>query len=420
MSGAKVIIAGCGVAGPVLAILLKMKGYEPVVYERADGPSTDGLSLCIQANGARVLALIPGLMDSIARQSIDQLVFYSALGHEELARSDAPAGLRDLSGADVGVGVAGVRRPVLLRTLVDAAEAHGVRVVFGQQLVQVEERADEERVVVRFANGYEDSASFVVGCDGLHSNTRACLFGKEDAVFTGLTQTGGISPTPEGFRALGPSMVNIYGDGAHMIAYPINDAQVSWAITQREAEARETWRDMDEARQHEFKQGPFSRLPFGGGELVRTADKIIKFGLYDRPELTAWHKGRVLLIGDAAHPTSPHLGQGANQALEDIYHLVRLLVQYNPSAAPPPTAVLSTVFTALERLRIPRTSTLVYKARAAGELRVVSGAEACRGRDETVREMWRKLEHVRGDVDAVKALYADLFSFPFEAGKSEV
>ncbi len=191
-------------------------------------------------------------MDKIAHQSIDQLVFYSASaadGASELARTDAPAGLRDFSG--VGIGVAGVRRPLLLRTLVEVAEAHGVRVVFGHQLVQVEEPAGEERVVVRFANGYEDSASFVVGCDGLHSNTRTCLFGKEAAVFTGLTQvsgdglsnngdelltcylfvfqTGGISPISEGFRVLGPSMVNIYGDGVHMIAYPINDTQISWA-----------------------------------------------------------------------------------------------------------------------------------------------------------------------------------------------
>lgn len=92
-------------------------------------------------------------------------------------------------------------------------------------------------------------------------------------------------------------MVNIYGDGVHMIAYPINDTQISWAcvilhlqalnvlltvsfsITQREAEERETWRDMDEARQREFKNGPFSRLPCGGGDLVRTADKIIKVSL---------------------------------------------------------------------------------------------------------------------------------------------
>ena len=66
-----------------------------------------------------------------------------------------------------------------------------MRVVFGHQLVGLEEH--EDHVVVRFANGQEDEASFVVGCDGLHSNTRACLFGKEAAVYTGLTQVCTVS-----------------------------------------------------------------------------------------------------------------------------------------------------------------------------------------------------------------------------------
>ncbi|KAI0633797.1 FAD/NAD-P-binding domain-containing protein [Trametes polyzona] len=432
MSGTKVIIAGCGIAGPVLAILLKLKGYSPVVYERGDGLSKDGLSLwysmqsqcspttIIQANGARVLSLIPGLLDDLTYQSFDQLVFYSALaGSEgELARTDAPAALREYAGTDIGI--AGIRRPHLLRTLLATAQKHGVDVVFGHQLVGVDEVEGEERVKVRFANGAEDEASFVVGCDGLHSNARACLFGKEDATFTGLTQTGGISPIPDVYKALGPSMVNIFGDGVHLIAYPINDTQISWAITQREAEARETWRDMDEERQRAFKSGSFSRLPCGGGELVRTADKIIKFGLYDRPELKAWHKGRVLLIGDAAHPTSPHLGQGANQALEDVYHLARLLVKHNPTAAPPSTALLSTVFTELEGLRISRTSMLVRKARIMGEMRVVDGAERCQERDANVRAMWEGKSRMKGNVEAVRALYADLLDHPFEVGKSEV
>ena len=89
-------------------------------------------------------------------------------------------------------------------------------------------------------------------------------------------------------------MFNIYGNGVHMIGYPVNETDVSWAyvwsssadffdglicvfsITQREAEAKEDWRHMDEERQNEFKQGPPSSLPFSGGELVRTAGRIIK------------------------------------------------------------------------------------------------------------------------------------------------
>ena len=150
----------------------------------------------------------------------------------------------------------------------------------------------------------------------------------------------------------------------------------------------------------------------------------------------------MVLIGDAAHPTSPvrlffsalfasaddppqthqHLGQGANQAFEDIYHLARLLKKYNPGAQALSAALLDTVFTELEQLRIPRTSALVTKARAAGNTRVVSGANECLARDEVVRETWRGKEDLLGDdhAELVKTLYVDIFSEPFEAGKSEI
>ena len=157
--------------------------------------------------------------------------------------------------------------------------------------------------------------------------------------------------------------------------------------------------------------------------------------MYDRPELQSWHKGRVGLIGDAAHPTSPvrssstvaygragqlthaphsfqHLGQGANQALEDIYHLIRLLTKYNPAAAAPSTATLESVFTELEQLRIPRTAHLVKMARKMGEIRVVSGLEACQRRNEIVRTMFTP--------EAAKAMMEEYGKNPFELGKSEI
>ena len=83
-------------------------------------------------------------------------------------------------------GPIGVQRPTFHRRLVDLAQEHGVEIVWGHQLVALEQH--EESVTVTFQNGKTDTASFVVGCDGIHSNTRACLFGKEAADFTGLIQ----------------------------------------------------------------------------------------------------------------------------------------------------------------------------------------------------------------------------------------
>lgn len=146
--------------------------------------------------------------------------------------------------------------------------------------------------------------------------------------------------------------------------------------------------------------------------------------------MTTWHKGRIALLGDAAHPTSPvsprptphlkistnrpfqHLGQGANQAFEDVYHLVRLLVQHNPAAAPLPTEKLAQIFAEYESLRIARTAVLVAGARRMGELRVVGGVDACLARNETVKAMY---------VDDAEALEKSAFMLdaPF-TGASEI
>ncbi|PCH43569.1 FAD/NAD(P)-binding domain-containing protein [Wolfiporia cocos MD-104 SS10] len=408
-SRTKVIIAGAGIAGPILAIFLKMKGYEPVVYERVDELADVGLSLCLQPNGLRVLSLIPGFVERIIGKPLEKIMHHSILPDEStvLVDSDIPALLPERT----GFTLTGVRRPVFNRTIVEAAQEHGVEIVFGHQLVDLKE--SEDSVEVTFANGTKDTASFVVGCDGIHSNTRICLFGKEPVDFTGLIQTGGVSPTPEEFKQH-PALRNIYADGAHLICYPISDTQTSWAITLREPEAKETWRAMDEERQQAFKNGPFSQWGFGTGGMIHAADRIIKYGLYDRPELKTWHKGRVVLLGDAAHPTSPHLGQGANQAFEDIYYLVLQLTRHNAAAAPPSTALLGTIFAAYEAARVERTSVLVRGARKQGENRVVQGVEACRARDREVREAW-------ADADATLAGYLQLYGQPWPLdGKSEI
>jgi len=169
---------------------------------------------------------------------------------------------------------------------------------------------------------------------------------------------------------------------------------------------------MDEERQQATRAGPFSKWGHGAGELVASAEKIIKYGLYDRPQLETWHKGRVGLLGDAAHPTSPHLGQGANQAFEDIYHFVRLLTQQNSSAGSPSTEVLSTIFGELEETRIVRTAELVRKARIQGDNRVLQGVPGCKARNNAIRGMFQDEKAVVEDVK-------DLYSQPF-MGQSEI
>lgn len=98
----------------------------------------------------------------------------------------------------------------------------------------------------------------------------------------------------------------------------------SWAITQKSPiETQETWKSFSTVETIVYRDqllSEFKNWSTPVPELIEGADKLLKFGLYDRPQLEPehWHSkgaGRCVLIGDAAHPTSPHLGQGANQAL---------------------------------------------------------------------------------------------------------
>lgn len=202
----KVIIAGCGIAGPVLAVYLKNLGYMPVVYERLDAPTISGVSLwyvqlffflitiahnmfnilsaSLQPNGLRVLSKLTGLVESLEGGPVSKLIYHSVLPEDEgvLSKTDLPTKLKDA----YGFGMLGVERATFHRQLVGYAVNQGIQIVWGHQLVGLEQHPDS--VTVTFHNGKTDTASFVAGCDGLHSNTRISLFGKEEAAFTGLVQ----------------------------------------------------------------------------------------------------------------------------------------------------------------------------------------------------------------------------------------
>ena len=147
----------------------------------------------------RVLSLIPGFdVEKIPGQWLDRIIFYSWMPEEQckIAESDVP-----LKGKErFGYQMRGVERTGLHDYLVQTAKNLGAEFKWKHKFVSLQQTSDE--VTVKFENGHTDTASFVVGCDGLHSNTRVSLFGREKADFTGLTQVSGPSSYLEDYSDL--------------------------------------------------------------------------------------------------------------------------------------------------------------------------------------------------------------------------
>ncbi|KAJ3019032.1 hypothetical protein HKX48_002467 [Thoreauomyces humboldtii] len=377
-------IIGLGVAGPVLALRLKSLGWNVKIYEKVEEIKDVGGSLCLARNGLQALASV-GLVDEIIRTGAPMTgAMHATTEGETLFRHDFSSGETTTSPFFVGI-----KRSGLQRILVEAVRAAGIPVFFGKSFATVEGHSDADTgVTAVFADGERVVSQLLFACDGLHSAVRKNLFGEDRPAFTGLTQTIGLSPIPSG-RNMGPRMVNVYGNSLHFITYRADSSLQSWAVTSRsETEDRESWKavSLDQAAQLLRKVEPWKNFP-QVAELVRTSDRLMQVGLYDRPPLTKWNVGRVILVGDAAHPTSPHLGQGANQAMEDCSYIHALLARIDSKVALD-LASINDLFRQYSTDRIERTSLLVKGARAQGESRVCdSASDMAAARDRQLRAM---------------------------------
>ncbi|KAJ5726117.1 FAD/NAD(P)-binding domain-containing protein [Penicillium malachiteum] len=413
MAPPTVLIIGCGVSGPVLSLLLKKKGYKPVIYEKVRVLGEAGASLMLNPNGMKVLNLLTSpnkLFGDVKALPLANLWHGTGSG-ETLVHNSLPSNYA----ARYGQSSMGIKRTTLNISLKEMALDAGIEVHEGFELVDIEE--GEASVTAHFGNGQSVTGSFLVGCDGIKAASRRILLqnsGTKEGppIFTGLTQTAGISMTPSALLEKPATMSNWYGNAVHLIAYPVSTTHISWAVTLSQTEERpEAWKLATRVELEAKKQDLEARLKgFEPAllEMVRTAERIISFGLFDRAELSGdeWFSSRCVLIGDAAHPTSPHLGQGANQALEDCYHLSRLLPQLNGDSDGN-LAALSPIFEEFARLRQPRTSALVKGARKKGEERVVTGGpELCRARDA-------QLVVALGDAEEIQRGNDQLYREPF-------
>ena len=311
-------IVGGGLAGLAAANALARVGIETEVFEAAPALGEIGAAVNIAPNASRALIAI-GLGEKIAAVGNTSPGIYTRNMQtgEFLEFND-----RLKNAARFGAPYYTFHRADLLDALASGLDRHTVHL--DHRLVGLEERS--EGVVLAFANGAKVEAEFVIGADGVRSVIRQALYGQDNPTYTGQMVWRALlngSDVPR--EVLEPTgHIQWVGPGCHLLAYYIRGEKLVNIVTQEDTgkwveEGWSTRGDPDEMRLS--FPNPEPRLE----KLLSIVTQCSKWGLFTRPLTDNWGRGRIQLIGDAAHAMLPNAGQGAAQAFEDAYALSRWL-----------------------------------------------------------------------------------------------
>jgi 2-polyprenyl-6-methoxyphenol hydroxylase-like FAD-dependent oxidoreductase len=352
----RAIIIGAGIAGPVSAIFLKRAGIDAQVFEAWPYSTGIGVGLQIAPNGMHVLAEI-GLADEMIREgSIAQSInFYSQVGtplgsvnHDMMQRFGQPA--------------VNMCRATLNEAILAKAAREGIAVAFERRLVRIEDRADQP-IIAHFADGTSAEGDFLIGADGVHSAVRNHVIPDGPQPFdTGLLGFGGFVPRSllEAAGVESRLMMTFGQSGFFGYGYcspDPHDGAMWWSTQPVHGIDAATFRAMnqDALRRHvrRFHQNWHDPIP----QILQSIGDIVVTATLDVATLPTWWRKRTLLIGDAAHATSPNAGQGASIALEDAMRLGRLMLDERE---------LGVTFENFEGERRPRVERVVALARRNG------------------------------------------------------
>lgn len=371
MENLKIIVIGAGMGGMTTAIALKQAGYDVEVYEQVAQMRPVGAAISVWSNGVKCLNRL-GLGPKVA--ALGGLV--ERMGYCE-AKSGAVMTEFSLQPLVERVGQRPypVARAALQEMLIDAFGREKVR--FGAKLVRLSDHGDG--VTAYFEDGSEATGDILVAADGTHSLTREHVLGhKVERRYAGYVNWNGLVPISED---LGPadSWITHVGEGKRVSMMPIADGRFYFFfdVPLPKGTTCEREKIPDELREH------FAGWAAPVQNLIAKLDpqKTNRVEIHDIEPFTTLARGRVALVGDAGHSTTPDLGQGGCQAMEDAIVLADVLKAN--------TVSIEDCLLRYENLRKDRVASLVLKARKR--------CDVTHGLDMEVTERWyEELRHESG------------------------
>ncbi|ESZ99586.1 hypothetical protein SBOR_0031 [Sclerotinia borealis F-4128] len=392
-----VAICGGGIGGLCMAIGLLKHNIPCIVYEAAPAFAEIGAGVSFGPNSVRAMELI----DPSVKHGFDNCATYNGSPEErdiwfdfrmgmaeegwKYFKTGPPAKegefLTEVVAKDCGQ--ASVHRAHFLDELVKLVPDENSQ--FGKRVEKVEEKGD--RLQMTFQDGTTAEADAVIGCDGVKSRTRHMVFGEDHEVtvpvFSGKYAYRGLIPMEKAIGAVGESLARnsqmYLGHHGHVLTFPIEKGATMNVVafrTQKDGKwDNEKWvLPMKESDMFEDFEGWGKDVK----HILSIMEKPDVWALFDSLPAPIYYKGRLVLLGDAAHASTPHQGAGAGQAIEDAYVLSNLLADCTD------TRQIESAFKAYDEIRRPRSQKVVTTSREAAELYEFENEEMMGAGDEGV------------------------------------
>lgn len=356
-----ILIAGGGIGGFAAALALTQKGFPVQLIERAADFHEVGAGIQLGPNVFRMFELL-GVGEQMSHWAVfpDNLIMRDALDGSEVTRIPAGEPLRQRFGYPYAV----IHRADLHNTLIEAVKRSPLATLTtGSKVVDCEDRGD--RVLVRTEAGKSFEGAALIGADGLWSAVRSRLVGDGKPRVSGHIAYRGVIPlakVPEHLRE--NNVVLWAGPKTHLVHYPLHRGEVYNLVvvfhSSRYEEGWDSYGDPSELRERFAGQHPKVR------EFLSMANEWKMWVLCDRDPISQWTKGRVTLLGDAAHPMLQYLAQGGCMAIEDAVVLADKLAAAKGDC--------NAAFLAYQQERYLRTTRVQLTARMYGDIYHASDA----------------------------------------------
>lgn len=346
----RIAIIGGGIAGLTFARCLTDNSYECHIFEKKPSFGEIGAAISVFPNALRVMDAI-GLLDTILQNSgrMDRVYLKTHKGK-----------ILSYSEPNYDYPTICTHRAALHKILLDGVKA---ALYTDHEVSSISQHGDGS-IRLTFTNGVTDNFDAVIGADGIHSAVRQHVIGDGDPIFRGYNIWRGVVQTnfDVGYGS------ETFGVGQRVGIVPIRDGVYGWWATRNE--------DFMQGDEPETAKEKLLRL-FGDWhdpipELIQNTPHIIKNSLCDRQPTMGWSKGNAVLIGDAAHPTTPNLGQGGCMAMEGAYLLAKSITKYGLDKP---------AYDRYEEIHFPRAASVVNESLHLGMIGQVSSPLVARIRN---------------------------------------